>query len=308
MRGLVAALPRTVQLVFASGLWHTTRQHDERRSLRLDTRMTPNRAVLPALVPGGRGGSALTTDGSVPENQRGNNRRGEHRFFSTMAAAIVLTALAGFARTYFLRPLLPAPAPPPRELTPLIHLHGLLFTGWVLLLLAQVRLVAAKRIGLHRRLGVAGAAMAALMVGVGTLTAIYGVVRGVTPFGMDPRRFLIVPLFAIGLFSVFVVAGVRTRRDAQSHKRFMLLATIALLPPAIARWVLLLGLGPPVVLAVSTLFLLPLAGWDLKTCRRLHPVTLWGGLLLVVSGPLRLALAQTDGWLVLSDWLVRLVK
>jgi hypothetical protein len=250
----------------------------------------------------------LVVDGSVPENQRRDNRRGEHTFFSAMAAAIVFTALAGFARTYFLRPLLPAPTPSPSGLTPLIHLHGVLFTGWVLLLFAQVRLVATKRIGLHRRIGAAGAAMAALMVVVGTLTALHGVVRGVAPFGMDPRRFLIVPLFAVGLFAVFVVAGIAARRDGERHKRLMLLATLALLPPAIARWVLLLGLGPPVVFAVATLFLLPLVGWDLKTRRQLHPVTIWGGLLLVVSGPLRLALAQTDGWLALSDWLVGLVK
>lgn len=236
------------------------------------------------------------------------NRRGEHRFFSVMAAVIVVTALAGFARTYFLRPFLPALTPQPLALTPLIHLHGLLFTGWVLLLLAQVRLVATNRIRLHRRLGVAGAAMAGLMVVIGTLTALYGVVRGVAPFGIDPRRFMIVPLFSILLFVVFVVAGVRTRRDAQSHKRWMLLATIAILPPAIARWVLLLGLGPPVVFAVATLLLVPIVAWDLKTCRRLHPVTLWGGLLLVVSGPLRLALARTDGWLAVSNWLVGLVR
>jgi hypothetical protein len=236
------------------------------------------------------------------------NQRGERRFFSAMAALIVVTALAGFARTYFLRPVLPVLSPPPLALTPLIHLHGLLFTGWVLLLLVQVRLVAAKRIARHRQLGVAGAVMAGVMVVVGTLTALQGVVRGVAPFGIDPRRFMIVPLFAILLFALFVVLGVRARRDAQSHKRLMLLATIAILPPAIARWVLLLGLGPLVVFAVATLLLVPLVGWDLKTRRRLHPVTLWGGLLLIVSGPLRLALAQTDGWLVLSNWLVGLVK
>lgn len=245
----------------------------------------------------------MATTGSVWEDHRG-----EHRFLSIMAAAIVLTALAGFARTYFLRPLLAAPAPPLPGLTPLIHLHGFLFTGWVLLLFAQVRLVATKRVALHRRLGVAGAVMAALMVVVGTLTALQGVVRGVAPFGMDPRRFLLVPLFAIGLFAVFVVAGVRARRDGPSHKRWMLLATIALLPPAVARWVLLLGLGPPVVFAVATLFPLPLFAWDLKTRRRLHPVTLGGGLLLIVSGPLRLVLAQTHGWLVASEWLVSLVQ
>lgn len=235
------------------------------------------------------------------------NRRGEHRFFSAMAGAIVVTALAGFARTYFLRPVLPTLSPAPLALTPLIHLHGLLFTGWVLLLLVQVRLVAAKRIARHRQLGVAGAVIAALMVVVGTLTALHGVVRGVAPFGIDPRRFMIVPLFSILLFVVFVVAGVRARRNPQSHKRLMLLGTIAILPPAIARWVLLLGLGPPVVFAVATLLLVPIVAWDLKTRRQLHPVTLWGGLLLIVSGPMRLALAQTDGWLVVSKWLVGLV-
>lgn len=62
---------------------------DERRSLRRDTRMTPDGAVTPALAASGRGGSTLATDGSVLENQRGDNRRGEHRFFSAMAATPV---------------------------------------------------------------------------------------------------------------------------------------------------------------------------------------------------------------------------
>jgi hypothetical protein len=225
-----------------------------------------------------------------------------------MAASILIAVLVGFARTYFLRPVLPVPTPAPPGLTPLIHLHGLLFTGWGVLLLVQARLVAAKRVDLHRRLGMVGVAMAVLMVGIGTLVAIHAVLRGVAPFGMDPRRFLIVPLFAIVLFAVFVAAAVRARREPQTHKRLMLLATIALLPPAIARWALQLGLGPPVVLAVATLFLVPLVVWDLKTRGRLHPVTLWGGLLLVVSGPLRLLLARTDGWLAISDWLVGLVR
>lgn len=245
----------------------------------------------------------MGADGPIPGTQRS-----ERTFFSAMAASILIAVFVGFARTYFLRAALPVPTPAPLGLTPLIHLHGLLFTGWGVLLFVQARLVAARRIDLHRRLGMVGVALAVLMVGIGTLVAIHAVLRGVAPFGMDPRRFLIVPLFAIGLFALFVVAGVRARRDPQTHKRLMLLATIALLPPAIARWVLQLGLGPPVVLAIATLFLVPLVVWDLKTRRHLHPVTLWGGLLLVISGPLRLVLARTDGWLAISDWLVGLVR
>lgn len=245
----------------------------------------------------------MAVDVSLP-----GSARAERRFFTGMAVAIVITAVAGFARTYFLRPVLPAPAVAPYGLTPLIHLHAVLFTGWVLLFLAQARLVAARRIDLHRKLGLAAAVVAVLMVGVGTLVAVQGALRGVAPFGMDPRRFMIVPLFAVVLFAVFAAAGLRARRDPQSHKRLMLLATIAILPPAIARWVLLLGLGPPVVFAVATLFLVPLVVWDLKTRGRLHPVTLWGGLLLAVSGPLRLLIARTDGWVTVADGLVGLVR
>ncbi len=237
-----------------------------------------------------------------------DSQRSERTFFSSMAALIIGTALAGFSRTYFLRPFLAPPTTPPPELTPLIHLHALLLTGWVLLFFLQARLVAASRVDLHRRVGTAGAILAVLLVGIGVLTAIQGVVRGVAPFGMDPRRFLIVPLFAVGLFAVFIVAGIRARRDPQSHKRLMLLATIALLPPAIARWVLLLGGGPPVVFAVASLLVVPLFVWDWNTRHTLHRVTLWGGLLLIGSGPLRLLLARTDSWLAISDWLTDLAK
>jgi len=233
----------------------------------------------------------------------------ERRFYGGMAIAIVAVAILGFARTYFLRPLLPTPTPAPPGLTHLVHLHAFLLTGWVLLLFAQTRLVAAQRIDLHRRAGIFGLAMAIAIVGVGVLVALHAVIRGVAPFGMDPHRFLIVPLVAITLFAVFVVAGVRARRrDPQAHKRYMLLGTIALLPPAVARWALLLGLGPPVVLAVAALFIVPLVVWDWKVIGRIHPVTLWGGLAIVASGPLRLLVSRTDEWLAVSHWLVNLVK
>ena len=233
----------------------------------------------------------------------------ERRFYGGMAIAILAVAILGFARTYFLRPLLPAPTPAPPGLTHLVHLHAFLFTGWVLLLFAQTRLVAAGRIDLHLRLGVIAAGVAIIMVGIGVLVALHAVIRGVAPFGMDPHRFLIVPLVAITLFAVFVVAGIRARRrNPQAHKRYMLLGTIALLPPAVARWALLLGLGPPVVLAVATLFLVPLIVWDWKVLGRIHPVTLWGGLLIALSGPARLLLARTDAWVAVSHWLVNLAK
>ena len=97
----------------------------------------------------------------VEANPGAEVRRAERRFFTGMAVGILVLALAGFARTYFLRPVLADPAPPLPALPPLIHLHGLLFTAWVVLFLGQVRLVAVKRVALHRRLGVGGSVPAA---------------------------------------------------------------------------------------------------------------------------------------------------
>src|SRR5215211_2420194 len=94
-------------------------------------------------------------------------RRRERMFYTGMAAAAVVTVFAGFARTYYLRPYFAA-----ESLGPLLHLHGVIFTSWLVLLLAQTALVAANRTGLHRRLGVAGGALAALMVVVGSVTAV----------------------------------------------------------------------------------------------------------------------------------------
>jgi hypothetical protein len=133
-----------------------------------------------------------------------------------MSALIALAILLGFARSYYLRPLVWAPSPPLSNLTPLIHVHGLLFTGWIVLLVAQTRLVAAGRVDVHRRLGISGAAVAVLMIGVGTLTALQGVVRGVSPGGMDPRRFLAMPLFALVVFGLLLFAGLRARHDSQA--------------------------------------------------------------------------------------------
>jgi hypothetical protein len=59
-----------------------------------------------------------------------------------------------------------------------------------------------------------------------------------------------------------------------------------------------LDVGNPLLFfALTDLFLIPLVIWDLRTRGRLHPVTLWAGLLLVVSQPLRLWLSGTEAWL-----------
>jgi hypothetical protein len=237
-------------------------------------------------------------------------RHSERAFFGVLTLVMAVVVFGGFARTYYLRPLVSAPALAGQlPITRLIHIHALFFSGWMVLLVVQARLVAARKIALHRRLGLASVGLAVLMVCVGTVTALQAVGRGVSPPGLDARRFLVVPLFALLVFAVLFAAAIVERRNPQAHKRLMLLATVGLLPPALARWLIFyLGLGAPAVLGATTLFLVPLVVWDLRTLGRLHPATLWGGLFVVLSVPIRLAIAFTPAWLGVADRLTALVR
>ena len=74
----------------------------------------------------------------------------EHRFYTGMMLAMLVTVFVGFARSFFLRPLFPTWPSPPETI---FYVHGALFTAWFVLLVAQAWLVGAGRTNLHRRIG-----------------------------------------------------------------------------------------------------------------------------------------------------------
>jgi len=126
---------------------------------------------------------------------------------------------------------------------------------------------------------------------------------------MDPRGILAFELGELAVFAVLAAAALVARRNLQTHKRLMLIATIRLLPPAIARWPLpeaaYVGGMPVGFFALAYLALLPLLVWDVATQHRIHPATAWGGALLVLSLPVFVGVAGTDTWLAFADALVR---
>jgi uncharacterized membrane protein YozB (DUF420 family) len=218
-----------------------------------------------------------------------------------MALAILASAFLGFARSFYLKPVFPD-WPAPAE--PIFVVHGLAFTAWVLLLLAQATLIARQRVDLHRRIGAFGVALAIIMVVLGTLGALIAAARptGFVGVPVPPLQFLAVPLFAIALFSFFVTVAIARRRDAQGHKRLMLLASFQLVTAAIARWPVISNYGPLAFFGITDLFLVALAIWDFRSRGRLHPATLWGGLLMIAAQPAQLVLSGTEAWLVFARW------
>jgi hypothetical protein len=222
----------------------------------------------------------------------------DRRFYSGMAVAIALTAFAGFAPTFYLRSAFTA-----LPLSPLIALHGTLFTGWILLLLAQASLVAARRVDWHRRLGLAGVVLAAAMLPVGSLAAIDSARGGVAHGGLDPLAFMAVPFGSLALFVACFGAALWQRRRPELHKRLVLLATIAILTPAIAR-LGFVGQRPVIALALTSLFVLAGIAYDYASRRHVHPAYLWGGLAILASGPLRILIGRSGAWHALAAFLV----
>ncbi|MEO8061159.1 MAG: hypothetical protein ABI821_00275 [Pseudomonadota bacterium] len=227
------------------------------------------------------------------------------RFYSHAALALAALILVAFARTYYLRFLSDLP-----PLSMLMQVHGLLFTAWVVLFVTQARLIAAHRVDLHMKLGMAGAALAVAIFAVGVVTAIEtAAVPGLRPSGRTGAQFVIIPLVSIVTFGMCVGAGIALRRRAGLHKRFMMLGMVAVLGPAIARLVFLVDQRKHVLL-IQMLAIAVLIAWcliaDWRKHRVIHPVYAVGGFALVLSWPLRMALVGSDAWAPIARWLVSL--
>ena len=228
----------------------------------------------------------------------------DRRFFSRMAAVIAVTVFVGFAPTYYLKGVFGTP-----QLAPLFHIHGFLFSAWIVLLVVQTRLIAAGRTALHRRLGVGGGMLAVAMVIAGLAAAIAAARRGTPPDAIaglpPPLVFLVIPFTDMLTFAVLVGLGLYCRRRTDIHKRLMLLGTISMLAAPIARFPVVSGIGPAAFFGGMLLFVAGCAVYDWRTRGRVHRATVWGGLFVVLSVPLRIAVGNTAAWLAFAGWVTR---
>jgi len=218
-------------------------------------------------------------------------------FHTAISIAFLAVAFAGFSRTYYLKAFTGAPA-----LDGLFHVHGVVFTTWLVLLFTQSTLVATHRVHWHRRLGIFGAALALAMVLLGVVVTISAVRNGITKPVGDPLAFLIFPLGQTLLFGGFVAVALWKRRTPEVHRRLMVVATASLMTPAIAR--LPFVEKPVLALLLSTLFIVAGMIHDWRTRGKIHRVYVWGALILALSGPLRFAVGRTETWHAIASYLV----
>jgi hypothetical protein len=158
----------------------------------------------------------VSTYAAVPANlsKRLPGRRYDRQFFFAMTVLLAAVVVIGFAPTYYLAGGFLAPLP-----SRIVHIHAAVFSTWMILLMVQTGLISAKRVGWHRKLGIAGFVLAIAMVVMVVLTAagLAARVKGV------PSMELVLGLLAVTFTDAFdfaVLAGFAyaLRRDAAAHK------------------------------------------------------------------------------------------
>ena len=230
--------------------------------------------------------------------RRGFNPRNERLFFAFMWVIILAAVFIGFARTYYLAGVFQAPLP-----NLLVHVHGAAFTLWIFTLIAQTTLVAAGRTDLHKRYGLLGFGLAVVMIILGVWAGTNSLHRGFGPLGLSATTFYVIPLTDMLAFAILIFAAYRTRFQPVAHKRLVLIATIALLDAAIARWPLPIIQQKPFMMDIFMyFFLVPIILYDLWVMRRVHKATIWGSVFLVVLHQIRVPLAFTALWQAFATW------
>ena len=208
-------------------------------------------------------------------------------FFGVMSLVMLGTVFFGFGHTYFLVGMFRIP------MSLLVHIHGAAFSCWILLFLVQTVLISVGKVRLHRTLGWVGAFLAGAILVRGVLTTLGAVRRGFTLPGFSISVFFLLNCLEVILFAVLVAWGVAMRYNRPIHKRLMLLATLAIMGPAISRWPLQIMAERPYLVVVFLLIeVFSVLVYDLVTRHKPYWQTVVATLLIPTLLPLSNGLSQ----------------
>jgi hypothetical protein len=223
-------------------------------------------------------------------------RRATHtQFYLGLSLFMVAIVLAGFWPSYF-GPMLRGNVARPL----VIQLHGIVFVGWMALLVFQVAVAARGNVRLHRRIGQWGIAYGWLVLLMGLAASLAAPVMHANAGDWTRDRaagFLLTPLGDMALFGSFFGAAVWYKSRPEIHKRLMVVATVALLFAAVGR----MGIETKPTL-FELVWLSPVfAGmaYDLIARRRVHPAYIVGLVGLFV-GSMRVLLEDKEAWLMIG--------
>lgn len=223
-------------------------------------------------------------------------------FFLWAAVYCAALTFIGFAPTYW-RPLVTASL---GGFSPIVHIHGALFFSWTLLLFFQSWLVTQNRLNTHRSMGLVGISLATAMVIFGFFVSLAANVDRIAA-GQVVRAYDLGFSNTTALlgFAVMFCMAIIKRGNPSAHKRFLLFATCMILTPAVGRlYRPLFAPGPPapwVVFLTIDVIIVACLVHDLRSLKRIHPVTLGCGFILLSFQILRFQIPTMPWWQATYD-------
>jgi hypothetical protein len=223
----------------------------------------------------------------------------DHRFLLANVALISVSMVAGFGPE--IRQRLQANEP---SYPLMVHVHAVAFCAWLVLLATQILLIGVHRLDIHRRLGVAGACLAAVMLVLGV--GVSFVVGRIDLAGPNPDpAFLFIRLADMVSFGSLASAAILARRQPSTHKRLILLATLQVSDAGFSRWLepmsdawFSAGFWPTMaaIYLCNDLLVLCLGLYDLTTRKRLHPAYLFGSACIFGSQMIAVSIYRAPSW------------
>lgn len=203
-------------------------------------------------------------------------------FFLVAHTVLLGIVLIGFSPTFYLRAAFHHSTPLPA----LLYVHGAVLTVWFSLTVLQGWLIRTRRLRLHRQLGYVAAGYAPVVIVLGTLANLMLISQIDSP--ADGENIVVWGnFFTLVMFAAFVLLAVVFRKDPEAHKRLILLASISLVGPALARlprWPIFAGgleAGRSYAIAGLLIMFASLVTYDLVARRKPHPAS-WVGMVLIL--------------------------
>lgn len=220
------------------------------------------------------------------------------KFFPILSSLLIVFVFLGFAPTYYMRPANAGAIPA------YLQIHGAAMTAWYVLLLLQTTLIAMRRRAVHRRLGVAGAVIAAVIVSLNPMVVVWSVAHQAPGTPLELTALIVIgDLLVMAIFAILAALAIHWRRYPETHSRMLMLASIAVAGPALGR--LSLNLAGTPFPGLITLMLLPLlvVAHDRVLTKRVHPVSAWGTAAIIGSLVLSIAIANSPAGPAIVRWL-----
>ena len=199
------------------------------------------------------------------------------RFALKMAVAMALIVVLGFStqlamgRSTFASPLR-------------VHLHAVVFMGWVAIFVTQSYLATRGPVALHRRLGWLATGWVGLMITMGFVVTVTMARNGTVPFFFMPQQFLIADPLTVLMFAAITAYAIANRKRTDWHARLHLCGMALIIAPAFGRLLPMPLLSPYALEAATTATLIfPLAGMirDKRQLGRVHPAWLIGAAAII---------------------------